>query len=79
MDADRLNRPDFRLLADNLRTMSDHVERCENLPAVDGGVHVLEAVQALTALVQDLRRETRRDFDRLHERVDGMQRRVTVS
>lgn len=79
MDAGRLDRPDFRLLADSLRTMSDHVERCENLPAVDGSSHLLQAVQALTALVQDMRRETRRDFDQLHERVDGIQRRVMVA
>lgn len=69
MDAQRLSQqPDFRVVADNLRTVSDHIERCGNLPAIEGGRHLLEAVQALTVQMQQFQLEVRREFENLRRR-----------
>ncbi|RSL94103.1 hypothetical protein CEP52_012823 [Fusarium oligoseptatum] len=74
MDADRLSQqPDFRVVADNLRTVSDHIERCGNLPAIEGGRDLLVAVQALTAQVQRFQSEVRRDFEDLRRRSTVME------
>ncbi|RSL42029.1 hypothetical protein CEP51_016520 [Fusarium floridanum] len=69
MDAERLSQqPDFRVVADNLRTVSDHIERCGNLPAIEGGGRFVEAVQAFTVQMQQFQLEVRRDFEDLRRR-----------
>ncbi|EXK75670.1 hypothetical protein FOQG_19564 [Fusarium oxysporum f. sp. raphani 54005] len=80
MDAEHIHQqPDFGVVANNLRTVSDHIERCGNLPAIEGGRDLLLAVQALTVQVQEFRLEVRDNFDRVHHRIDDIQRRVRVT
>lgn len=52
-----------------MRTVSDHIERCGNLPAIEGGRDLLAAMQALTAQMQQFQLEVRRDFQDLRRRV----------
>ncbi|KAM3504740.1 hypothetical protein MY11210_008242 [Beauveria gryllotalpidicola] len=53
-----LQRPDFGLVASNFREAADHFDRAANLPAVDGGGHLLERMEAvmhrITALEQTM-------------------------
>ncbi|KAJ4308982.1 hypothetical protein N0V84_011765, partial [Fusarium piperis] len=69
MDAERLSeQPDFDVAADDLRTVSDHIERYGNLPAIEGGRYVVEAIQAITLQVRQFQVEVRRDFEHLRKR-----------
>ena len=77
MDAEHITQqPDFRVLADNLRAVSDQVERCGNLPAIEGGRDIVRAVETLAAQMQDFRLEVRNNFNQINTRVDGIQTRV---
>ncbi|KAF4584258.1 hypothetical protein GQ602_005631 [Ophiocordyceps camponoti-floridani] len=69
MEQDAIPRqPDFPLAANSLRSVADQLERCGNLPAVDGGDRL---VQRLDAVLEQLAM--------LNHKVDGLDRKVTVS
>jgi hypothetical protein len=74
MEAEPGLQPDFMQVANNLRVVSDHLERCRNLPAVDGGAHVAAMLQTVLNRLGDLDRK----MDRVDRKVDDLGRRLIV-
>ncbi|KAM4060281.1 hypothetical protein HRG_002126 [Hirsutella rhossiliensis] len=74
-----LNQPDFSEAAGGLRTAADHLDRCRNLPAVDGGARLAETLQTVLERIGALERTMQRRFDQVDRRMDGLDRKVTVS
>ncbi|KAF4585957.1 hypothetical protein GQ602_005262 [Ophiocordyceps camponoti-floridani] len=71
--------PDFPIAADGLRRAAEQLERCANLPAVDSGVHTMQMMQALLQRFDRLEQSMRRGFADLGERMDALDRKVTIS
>ncbi|KJZ68489.1 hypothetical protein HIM_12119 [Hirsutella minnesotensis 3608] len=69
MNAERQRpQPDFPLAAESLRSVAEQLERCGNLPAVDGGAHLVDRMDRMEALLREIR-------GMLH----GMSRRMDAS
>ncbi|KAM4060290.1 hypothetical protein HRG_002122 [Hirsutella rhossiliensis] len=76
-----LQQPDFPLAVRSLETLTEQVARCQNLPAVDGGLRLAEALDAMRNDLRDMRNEIRtvnRKLDDLDRKVDGLDRKVTA-
>jgi hypothetical protein len=58
--------PDFAAAADGLRVAASHLDRCPNLPAVNGGTVLIERMDAVLEQLSLLRR----DFGDLSRKVD---------
>ncbi|KAF4585672.1 hypothetical protein GQ602_004977 [Ophiocordyceps camponoti-floridani] len=78
--------PDFGQVAHSFRHAADHLERCGNLPAVDGGARLMQAMETIMERLTTLEQTMNRRFDQVERRVDGldcqlqaMDRKVTVS
>lgn len=74
-----LHPPDFPIAADGLRRAADQLERCAHLPAVDGGVHTMQMMQALMERFDRLEHNMRRGFADLGERMEALDQKVTIS
>ncbi|KAM4060302.1 hypothetical protein HRG_002112 [Hirsutella rhossiliensis] len=71
--------PDFSQVAHNFRDAAEHFERCENLPAVDGGARLLERMELMMERFTALEQTMNRRFDQVDRRMDGLDRKVIVS
>lgn len=71
--------PDFPLAAEGLRLAANQLERCAHLPAVDNGTHVMQMMQALMERFGRMEQEMRQGFADLRERVNALDRKVTIS
>jgi hypothetical protein len=63
--------PDFSAISSGFRELGDQFRRCENLPAVDGGARLLQALEGLREDVQGMRHgfvEVRQRLDRIEAR-----------
>lgn len=80
MDAERpLPQPDFRLAAHSFREISVQLERCQNLPAVDGGARLVEVLDTVAERMMNMERLMTRRFDSLDQKVDALSRRMDVT
>lgn len=70
-----LEQPDFGQVAHNLRDTADHFERCGNLPAVDGGVRLMQRMDAILEQLALLNRKV----DGLDRRMDALDRKVSAT
>lgn len=68
--------PDFSQVAHSFRDAADHFERCGNLPAVDGGVHLIQRMDAILEELAALRQTIQRRFDEVDRRIEDLDRRV---
>ena len=71
--------PSFPRVAESLLALSEEFSRCQNLPAVDGGLRLTLALEAICSDMRDMRNEMRtvnRKLDDLDRKVDGLDRRV---
>jgi hypothetical protein len=66
-----LEGPDFRSAANQLRGVADELERCANLPVVDSGQAVLDALGQLQADLGEVRGFTAR-FDAVEGRLAAL-------
>ncbi|PFH54914.1 hypothetical protein XA68_11909 [Ophiocordyceps unilateralis] len=66
--------PNFPLAADNLRSVAEQLERCENLPAVDGGARLGDRIERMEALL----REIRGMLQGMHRRMDVLDANAVV-
>ncbi|KAM4065516.1 hypothetical protein HRG_004180 [Hirsutella rhossiliensis] len=71
--------PDFDQVAHHFRDAADHFERCGNLPAVDGGVRLMQRMDAMMERFAALEQTVRRGFTDMAQRMDGFDRKVTVT
>ncbi|KAF4585429.1 hypothetical protein GQ602_004734 [Ophiocordyceps camponoti-floridani] len=55
---------------------ADHLERCGNLPAVDGGIRLMERMDMMMDRLIALEQTINRRFDRVERRVDGLDNKV---
>lgn len=61
--------PDFAVISHNLQSLSVEFGRCANLPAIDQGAHVLQALGEL----RDLVLSTREEVGRLGQQLDRIE------
>lgn len=73
-----LDQPDFLVVATGLRAAADHLARCRNLTAVDGGARIQETLQLLLERIGTMERTMNDLFDRLERRMDGLDRKTMV-
>ncbi|RPB14559.1 hypothetical protein P167DRAFT_533989 [Morchella conica CCBAS932] len=71
-----LEPPNFVAMAENLNHLSHHVSRMQNIPAVDAGVHIAQAIMALSRRMEDRFDEINRRFDETNRRFDETNRRL---
>ncbi|PHH92514.1 hypothetical protein CDD83_7011 [Cordyceps sp. RAO-2017] len=81
-----LEQPDFPLAVRSLETLTEQVARCQNLPAIDGGLRLTQALEEMRNDMRDMRNEMRdmrnemrtvnRRLDDLDRKVDGLDRKV---
>ncbi|KAF4589396.1 hypothetical protein GQ602_003285 [Ophiocordyceps camponoti-floridani] len=78
--------PDFSVAARNLESLTEQVTRCQNLPAVDDGRRLTQALEAIHNGMQDIRneirngmRDMRNELRAVERKVDDLDRKVTVS
>ncbi|KAM4058829.1 hypothetical protein HRG_014077 [Hirsutella rhossiliensis] len=74
-----LEQPDFAEAADGLRRAAVHLDRCRNLPAVDGGERLAQTLEAILHRLGALEQTVRRRFDEFDLKLDGFQRRMVVA
>lgn len=72
--ADSPLNPDFARVAGSLRDIADHVDRVGHLPAIDGGLAVLQTMQTVLERLETVQREQREGFRALRQSVDGIAR-----
>lgn len=70
--------PDFAEAADNLHTLANHVRRCANLPAVDGGVQLHAVLQGLQQELAGMRTLITERFDGLDTQLSQLRREAKV-
>ncbi|KAM4060269.1 hypothetical protein HRG_002135 [Hirsutella rhossiliensis] len=70
-----LRQPDFSTAAGALRLAAEHLELCDNLPAVDGGARLAQRMDAVLEQLTMLNRKV----DGIDRRMDVLDRKVTVS
>jgi hypothetical protein len=73
--AQPLPQPDFTVISDGFNLLSEQFQRCRNLPAVQGGDHLLQALEALNTNFTALREDVtamRGDVRDLGTRLDTM-------
>ncbi|RDA93668.1 hypothetical protein CP533_4915 [Ophiocordyceps camponoti-saundersi (nom. inval.)] len=68
--------PDFPLAVRSLETLTEQVGRCQNLPAVDGGLRLAQAFEDMRNDMRDMRNEINRKLDDLDRKVDYLDSRV---
>lgn len=71
--------PNFHQVAAGLRLASDHLERCQDLPAIDGGQRLGQLLNTLLERFTALETTMRRRFDQVDARLDDLNRRVAAS
>ncbi|PHH82085.1 hypothetical protein CDD83_3368 [Cordyceps sp. RAO-2017] len=75
-----LRQPNFSLAAESMRTVADQLERCGNLPAVDGGARLAETLQTVLERIDALERTIHHRIDTLertiHHRIDTLEKTV---
>ncbi|KJZ70040.1 hypothetical protein HIM_10573 [Hirsutella minnesotensis 3608] len=74
-----LEQPDFSQVAQSFRDAADHFERCGNLPAVDGGARLMQAMETVMERLTALEQTMRRGFVDMGQRMDAFDRRVTAT
>lgn len=80
MDAEHaLPQPDFDVIASSFRVASEHLDRCRNLPAVDGGARLSGILETLLERFTGLERMVQRRFDDVDAKLDDLARRVRVA
>ncbi|KAF4513656.1 hypothetical protein G6O67_000899 [Ophiocordyceps sinensis] len=74
--------PDFPLAVRSLETLTEQVSRCQNIPAIDGGLRLTQVLEEIRNGMRDMRNEVRavnRKLDDLDRKVGGLDRRMTVA
>ena len=71
--------PDFPLAVRSLETLTEQVARCQHLPAVDGGVRLMQRMEVILERLAALEQAMNRRFNGVDQRLDGLHRRVVVA
>ncbi|KAM4054984.1 hypothetical protein HRG_005798 [Hirsutella rhossiliensis] len=69
-----LEQPDFPLAVRSLETLTEQVARCQNLPAVDGGLRLAQVLAEMRNDMRDMRNEMRT----VNRKLDDLDRKVTA-
>ncbi|KAI9792320.1 MAG: hypothetical protein M1816_002545 [Peltula sp. TS41687] len=77
--------PDFNLVSQGLQLASSELAKCPNIPALQQGQSILDAIQRLSDTLNQARRETRESFrevgerlGRIDSRLDALETRVST-
>lgn len=78
--------PDFPLAVRNLESLTEQVARCQNLPAVNDGRQLTQALEAINNGMRDMRdeirgemRDVRNEVRAVNRKLDDLDRKVTAS
>ncbi|KAM4065518.1 hypothetical protein HRG_012872 [Hirsutella rhossiliensis] len=80
MEHDQVSRqPNFSTAAGGMRLVAEHLELCENLPAVEGGARLMQRMDTILERLATMEQAMRRGFLDVGQRVDALDRKVTVT
>ncbi|TKA82631.1 hypothetical protein B0A55_00756 [Friedmanniomyces simplex] len=68
--------PDFELLAQSCITMAENFSRFRNLPAVDNGVAIMEAIQTLNNRMEQMQQQMQQMHQQTQQQLLGMEERL---